>query len=201
MSAAIKRYSVDEYLAFERDSPTKHEYFDGEVFAMAGATVPHNLVASNALRNLGNALVDRPCIVLGSDTRVVCPTGLRTYPDVVAVCGPPQYEDGRRDNLLNPIVIVEVLSPSTERYDRGKKFEHYRTISSLREYVLIASDRKSIDHFARQDAGTQWLLTSFSGEQDVVNFPALEVGIPIAEIYAKVEFLPEPSPHEQNGEP
>lgn len=201
MSAAIKRYSVDEYLAFERDSPTKHEYFDGEIFAMAGATESHNLIASNLIRELGNALKERPCRVYCSDMRIACPTGLRTYPDVAAVCGKRQFEDERRDTLLDPIVIVEVLSPSTERYDRGKKFEHYRTIPSLREYVLIASDRKSIDHFARQDAGTQWLLTSFSGEQDVVNFPALEVGIPIAEIYAKVEFLPEPSPHEQNGEP
>ena len=200
MSAAVKRYSVEDYLAFERASPTKHEFFDGEVFAMGGATIPHNQVAANTLRRLGNALDDGPCFVVGSDTRIVCATGLRTYPDVVAICGPPQYEDGRRDTVLNPIVIAEVLSPSTERYDRGKKFEHYRSIPSLREYVLIASDHMSVDHFARQDDGAQWLLTSYSGEQAIVDFPALGVSVPMREIYSKVELLPEPSPFEQHGD-
>jgi Uma2 family endonuclease len=201
MSAAIKRYTVAEYLAFERASPVKHEYFDGEVFAMAGATAPHNLIAGNAYRRLGNALEAKPCLIFGSDMRVVCPTGLRTYPDISLTCGKPRYEDYRQDSLLNPLVIVEVLSPSTERYDRGKKFEHYRAISSLREYVLLASDRMSLDHFSRQDDVSQWLLTTYVDPGSVVRFPALELTIALTEFYTKVEFLPEPPPHEQNGVP
>ena len=132
--------------------------------------------------------------------RTRCPSELWTYPDVVVTGEHPQYVDSQRDTLQNPVVIVEVVRALTEAYDRGKKFEHYRTIPSLREYVLIASDHISVDHFARQDDGSQWLLTSYSDEQAVVDFPALGVSVPMREIYSKVELLPEPSPFEQNGE-
>lgn len=188
MTAAVKRLSVSEYLALERASPIRHEYFDGEVFAMAGATEPHNLVASNVLRKLGNLLEDRPCRVYGSDMRIVCPTGLRTYPDVSAVCGPPQLEDEHRDTLLNPVLLVEVLSPSTERYDRGRKFKNYQTIESLREYVLVSSDEMRVEHFARQSDADQWLLTTYADPSGVVRLTGLDVAIPLAEIYAKVEL-------------
>jgi Uma2 family endonuclease len=196
---AVKRYTVDEYLAFERVSSVKHEYFDGEVFAMAGGSEPHNLLAMNVGGELRNALKDRPCRVYGSDMRVLCPTGLRTYPDVSVVCGTLQFENERRDTLLNPVVILEVLSPSTERYDRGKKFEHYRTISSLREYVLIAYDGMLVEHFSRQH-DAQWLLTTYADPASAVRFSALDVTIPLSQFYTKVEFLPEPPPHEQNGD-
>lgn len=201
MSAAVKRYTVAEYLAFERASPVKHEYFDGEVFAMAGATEPHNLIAGNVVRELGNVLKDRPCRIYGSDMRILCPTGLRTYPDVAAVCGQRRFEDERRDTLLNPIVIVEVLSPSTERYDRGRKFRNYQTIPSLREYVLVSSDEMRVEHFARQDDADQWLLTTCSDPAALVRFPVLDAAIPLAEFYAKVDFLPDSPPHSGNGEP
>jgi Uma2 family endonuclease len=201
MSAAVKRYTVAEYLAFERASPVKHEYFDGEVFAMAGATAPHNYVAMNIGGELRHALKDRPCLVAGSDMRVACPTGLRTYPDVAVTCGQPRFEDDRQDTLLNPVVIVEVLSPSTERYDRGRKFKNYQSILSLREYVLVSSDEMRVEHFARQDDADHWLLTTYSNPQVAVHFPVLNVAIPLAEIYAEVEFLPETPAHEGNGEP
>lgn len=200
MSAAVKRYSVDEYLRFERASLTRHEYRDGYIVAVPGGNEAHSLITANSCSELSAALKERRNLVLSINMRTRCPSGLWTYPDVVVTGDRVQYADAERDTLLNPVVVVEVVRALTEAYDRGMKFEHYRTIPSLREYVLIASDRVSIDHFARQDEGSQWLLTSFSGEQDVVRFPALGVGVPIADIYAKVELLPERSPH-QNGEP
>ena len=200
MSAAVKRYSVADYLAVERASPVKHEFFDGEVFAMAGGTEPHNLLAMNAGGELRSALKGRSCRVYGSDMRVLCPTGLRTYPDVSVVCGSPSFEDERRDTLLNPVVICEVLSPSTERYDRGKKFEHYRTIASLREYALIAYDGRLVEHFTRQADAAHWLLTAYSDPAAHVRFPALNCAIPLAEIYAHVELLPEAPALDEEGE-
>jgi Uma2 family endonuclease len=192
MSAAVKRYTVAEYLALERASATKHEYFDGEIFAMAGATEPHNLISGNSLTSLNQRLRDRPCRVYPSDMRVLCPSGLRTYPDVTVVCGTPQFEDGQRDTLLNPRVLIEVLSPSTETYDRGKKFENFQAIPSLREFLLICQDRPRVEHYTRQEGADEWTLKAVASLDASIHFPSLDCDIPLAEIYAKVEFAAGP---------
>lgn len=189
-SAAVKRLRPSEYLAFERASRTKHEFFDGEVFAMAGGSASHNLIAVNLAGELRNALKDGPCRVFSSDMRVLCPTGLRTYPDISVCCGEPKYEDEQQDTLLNPLVIIEVLSPTTEKYDRVKKFEHYRSIPSLREYVVVASDRQVVEHYSRQADAAHWLLTISQTPGETVRFPALGCSVEISEVYAKVQLPP-----------
>lgn len=187
MSAApaeTSRLSPQEYLARERLAGEKHQYFDGEVFAMAGASREHSLIATNVIRELSNALRTGPCDVHGSDLRVHVPaTGLYTYPDVSIAC-PPEFPDDERDTLLNPSVLVEVLSDSTEAYDRGKKFENYRSIASLRDYVLIAQDRMLIEHYTRQPNG-RWLLQEIraGGRLDL---QAVSCAIAIEEIYLRV---------------
>ena len=188
-SVAIKRYSPADYLALERASEFRHEFFDGELFRMSGGTIEHSQIAGNVIRALGNSLADSPCRVLTSDMRIKLPTGLYTYPDVSVVCDQPQYEDDHTDVLLNPLVVVEVLSPTTEAYDRGKKFRHYQTCPSLREYVLIAQDRSAVDHYLRQPTG-QWLLTTFESLDATMPLPSLGVGLRLSEIYSKVEFPP-----------
>src|SRR5688572_21846950 len=134
MMVAVKkvRATEEEYLMKERPSPVKHEFLRGETYAMAGASAAHNLIASNTLRALGNQLQARPCMVLGSDQRVHVPTtGLYTYPDVTVICGQLRFHEKDPHSLINPLLIVEVLSDTTEDYDRGAKFSHYRTIPSL----------------------------------------------------------------------
>jgi Uma2 family endonuclease len=199
--SARRRLSVDEYLDIERAAETKSEFYDGEMFAMAGASEPHNLISLNIGAELRAALRQRGCRVYPSDMRVKCPTGLYTYPDVTVVCSEPRFEGSKRDNLLNPLVIVEVLSPSTEAYDRGKKFEHYRTIPSLQAYVLVASDRRSVEHFARQDQGG-WLLSE--PIDGTIAISALDCALSLDEIYDLVE-LPaddaEAAPSDEPGPP
>jgi len=156
---------------------------------MAGASREHNYIAGDLFGELRSQLRGRNCKLFMSDMRVrVRPTGLYTYPDVVVVCGRPRFDDSQVDVLLNPTVIFEVLSPSTEAYDRGAKFAHYRYLDSLKEYILVAQDRMQVDHFAR--VGHQWLLTAYSRPEEILQLPALECAIPLAEIYAQVE-LPE----------
>ncbi len=186
-SFATKRYTVDEYLAIEMHGEIKHEYFDGEIFDMAGAKASQNVAAGNLIAALHAAARKRGCLVMPSDMMVWCPTGLRTYPDVSVVCDKPRYESDKEVTLLNPLVIVEVLSESTAAYDRGKKFDHYKTIESLIEYVLVTQDEAHVDHFARQPGG-KWLLSSASKLTDVIDLPILECSIPLAEIYANVTF-------------
>lgn len=180
--------SPNEYLATERRSVTRSEYLDGEVFAMAGASRWHNLLVTNLTRELSQQLKARPCEVYSTDGRVYIPaTGLYTYPDVVVVCGEPRFQDGEMDTLLNPILIVEVLSPNTEAYDRGEKFEHYQTIESLAEYVLVAQDRPRIDQYVRQDGG-HWLLTAASSLEASLALPSIQCQLSLAEVYDKVDF-------------
>ena len=190
-TSALKRYTVEEYLAFERNSNTKHEYYDGEIFAMTGASLAHNLVTGNIVTALNNLLRDRRCLVFPSDMRVYSPSGLYTYPDVSVICGPPEHQDERTDTVLNPLVLFEVASPSTEAYDRGRKFGHYRSIPSLKEYVLVAQDRPTIDHFARQDGTDQWLMTSYSDLEQKLKLPAIDGELALSDLFAKVEFPPE----------
>jgi Uma2 family endonuclease len=192
-TSAIKRLSVDEYLALDRASDVKHEFYDGELFAMAGASEQHNLIVGNLVGELRNALKSRRCRVYPSDMRVLCPTGLRTYPDVSVVCAEPEFEDERRETLLNPLSIIEVLSQSTEAYDRGRKFRHYQTIESLQEYVLVAQDRHQIDYFLRQRNSEQWLFTTVDDVNTAVALTAIACEVPLVEVYANVMLQDKPA--------
>lgn len=195
-SAATKiRFTPQEYLALERKSETRNEYYNGEIFAMAGASREHNLTVANLLRDIGNQLEDRPCESYPSDMRVfIEATGLYTYPDVSVVCGEPRFQDREVDTLLNPTVIVEVLSPSTEAYDRGDKFRHYRRIDSLREFVLISQDRMMVERYTRQ--GKDWVLSDMTDPDQVLKLESIGCQIPLGRIYAKIKF-PEPGAAEE----
>jgi Uma2 family endonuclease len=191
--------SPQEYLARERKAEYKSEYLRGEIFAMSGVSREHNLIAGNVFGEIRRQFRGRACEVYMSDVRVkVEDSGLYTYPDVVAVCEEPQFEDDEVDTLLNPTLIVEVLSKSTEGYDRGAKFEHYRKLTSLREYVLIAQDKPHVEHFIRQEGG-MWLLWETGDLEVVVRLPAVKAELTVAEIYEKVVF---PVPDQTgNGQP
>ena len=189
MSSAARSTHItpERYLELEERSEVKHEYYRGELFAMAGATREHILIVTNTSRMLGNQLEDRPCEVYQSEMRVrVDATGLYTYPDVVVVCGPPRFTSAKKTTLLNPTVAVEVLSPSTELYDRTTKKDHYQRIASLREYVLVSQDRVRVDHLALEDG--KWIATSWTDLGDVVRLDSIDCVLPLAKIYAKVEF-------------
>jgi len=182
------RITPEEYLAQERAAERKSEYFDGEVFAMAGASPAHALIVTNVVAELRDKLRSRDCTVYSSDLRVkVGATGLYTYPDVVVVCGEPQFDDEQEDTLLNPNVIVEVLSKSTQDYDRGGKFEQYRTIDSFAEYVLIGQDKPHVEHFARQPDG-RWILTETNRLGDQIELPSISARLALADVYEKVKF-------------
>lgn len=194
MSTAEKRrLTPAEYLAIEVASEGRHEFHDGEMFAMNGGSYWHNLVKDNLARALGNRLSGRGCTVLTSDQRVkVDATGLYTYPDVVVFCGKPVFEDGVHYSAVNPLVLAEVLSDSTEKYDRGVKFGHYRQLASVEEYLVLAQDRVCVERYRRQTAGDpgSWLLTAVTDPAGTVDFESLGVAVPVAEIYAGVEFPP-----------
>lgn len=180
-------YSPTEYLALERKAERKSEYLSGEIFAMSGASEGHNLIAGNVFAALHAQLRGRPCRVYVSDMRVkVSPTGLYTYPDVVALCGKPVFDDEQKDTLLNPTVIIEVLSPSTEAYDRGDKFAHYRRLESLAEYVLISQEKFRVELYVRQP-DNQWLLSEAGDLQDTVRLPSVACELVLAEVYENVE--------------
>jgi Uma2 family endonuclease len=178
----------EEYLARERRAETKSEYLRGEMFAMTGASREHNLIAGNVSRQLGQQFRKRRCEVYQGDMRVkVSSTGLYTYPDVAVVCGEPEFEDRQVDTLLNPKVLVEVLSPSTADYDRGGKFTHYRSLPSLAEYVLISQDRPLVEHYVRQGEDA-WVLTEQRSLQQVLELSSIDCRLPLSEIYLKVDF-------------
>jgi Uma2 family endonuclease len=192
MSASPQRLlSPEEYLAFERSVPTKHAYFRGEMFAMGGASTEHNQLTFNLAGLLYSLLKDRPCQAYVNDMRVkVSASGLYTYPDVVITCDTPRFEDKEFDTLLNPQVIIEVLSDSTEKYDRGKKFEQYQQIDSLREYLLVSHGYPSIDQHLRGDDGV-WTLRQVRGLDGTVELPTVACQLRLADVYAKVAFPPE----------
>jgi len=176
----------EQYLEIEREAEYKSEYYQGEMFAMAGAQEAHNLLVANLVAGLHQQLRSRPCRVYPSDMRVrVSATGLYTYPDVVVVCGEPRFLDEQQDTLLNPSLVVEVLSPSTEAYDRGRKSEHYRLIESLGEYLLVASDRLHADLYTRQPDG-RWLLTSAGRLEDSLDLESAGCRLALVDLYEKV---------------
>ena len=186
-TAAQAHLTPEEYLVQERKAGTKSEYLNGQIYAMAGASREHNLITINISSGFHVQLADQPCETYVNDMRLkISPTGLYTYPDVVVVCDEPRFEDTDLDTLLNPIVLVEVLSPSTEAYDRGEKFAHYRQLESLQEYLLVAQDRARVEHYLRQ--GVQWLLTEFSNLDDILYFTSISCTLSLREIYAKIIF-------------
>ena len=188
------RITQQEYLYIERKATNRSEYFAGEMFAMAGASRQHNRIVTNVVVGLDNQLKDRPCNVYSSDMRVkVSNTELYTYPDVVVTCGEEKFVDEHKDNLLNPLLIVEVLSDSTEAYDRSKKFEHYRQIDSFSEYLLIAQNVCRVEQYFRQD-NTQWLYTEIRKLEDIVKLYSVDCELTLKNIYAKVQFCPLPQP-------
>ncbi len=187
---AAPRINEDEYIASERASERKHELINGVVVAMAGASPRHNAIVGNIVRALGNALANERCLVFPSDMRVhASATGLYTYPDVSVACDDLRFHPKFGDTLLNPRVIFEVLSESTEAYDRGAKFAHYQSIASLEEYVLVSQHEAKIEHYRRLDTG-QWILTTYKGEAAVASLPALGCDLPLAEVYDKLDLLP-----------
>ena len=189
MTAQPKPFISEEaYLTFERASPGRHEYYRGVIYAMTGGKEPHNLIAGNALASFHVQLRRKPCRVYQSDMRVkILQTGLNTYPDVVVVCGQPQFTDTIHDTIINPVVIVEVLSASTERYDRGMKFQHYQAIPTLQDYLLIAQDQYRIEHFSRQE-NDRWLLRSAIGIDAQVAITSIECVLTLADVYEKVDL-------------
>jgi Uma2 family endonuclease len=188
MSVQAKQLiSVEEYLAMERATPEKHEYLDGEVFAMGGASYNHTLITINVVAGLHMQLRKSDCTVHANDLRVkVSPIGLYTYPDVVVVCGEPQFDDQMKDTLTNPMLIVEVLSETTKSYDRGDKFAHYRSLPSFMEYVLIARDRPHIEHFLREPK--RWTLYEIDGMEDTIELPSIGCILSLAGVYDKVRL-------------
>lgn len=192
MPVTKTRHSVSEYLRMERDSLEKHEFDDGEILAMAGATPKHVRIASNLIGELHSRLKSKPCQPYGSDLRIAMMPGRRhAYPDISIICGPLDFDpaDERRETATNARAIVEVLSPSTERYDRTRKFDAYRRMETFQEYVLVAQDIPRIETFFRQADGT-WAFDAFSGIEAVTKLRSIEVNLPLAEVYAGVEFPP-----------
>ncbi len=191
MQTATKQLmTVPEYLEFERASDAKHEFLDGEVFSMAGGTEMHSLLAGNLIRELGNRLKGRPCRVHTSDLRLkIEATGYHAYPDVQVVCGGARFADDHRDVLLNPRLIIEVLSPSTSSWDRGGKFWHYRHVPSFEEYILVSQDAWLIEHHTRQPNGG-WLLETVSGPDGFLRLSSIATEIPLTDIYGGTNLPP-----------
>jgi Uma2 family endonuclease len=178
----------EQYLELERKAEYKSEYLNGEMFAMAGAREAHNLLIANLMFELMGQLRPRRCRVYPSEMRVrVTPGGLYTYPDVTALCSEPRFTDEQRDTLLNPQLIIEVLSPSTEAYDRGRKFDMYKALESLREYVLVASDRVHVDLYSRQSDG-RWLLSSADQPADSLAIESVGAQLGLSSVYENVDL-------------
>lgn len=178
-----------EYLMFERTSTIKHEYYHGHIYAMTGAKEAHNIIAGNTIATLHGQVRHKPCRIYPSDMRVkVLETGLNTYPDITILCGQPHFTDTVHDTVTNPIVIIEILSPSTERYDRGLKFKNYRTISTLMDYILIAQDQPHIENYARQEDG-RWALQEAVGKEASLLITSIECVLRLEDIYEKVDFV------------
>jgi Uma2 family endonuclease len=194
MPAEKRRYTVQEYLSFERESPERHEYHDGEIFVMTGGSINHSLIVANVISGLHSRLMGNPCRVYDANLRLRIPRKvLYTYPDVTVICGQPKVDpdDSAGHTVINPRLLVEVLSPSTEGYDRGEKFDRYRELESLQEYVLVSQLVPRVEVFFRQQSGN-WLFMPVSGVENSARLNSLEIDLPLGEVYAGVEFPAEP---------
>lgn len=189
MSTAARkvRCTPEEYLVLERRAEFRHEYRDGIITAVAGTSKEHIRIVVNLAREIDTQLLERPCEVYVTDLRLaVMNADLYTYPDLAAVCGEPRFLDDQFDTLLNPNVLIEVLSPSTQAYDRGEKFERYKQIESLREYVLVAQDRVHVERFERR--GDEWILTEYDQIDDTLRLESIGCEVPLRRIYLKVNL-------------
>lgn len=183
----IRRISPEEYLALERQAERKSEFYDGEIFAMAGASRKHNLIALNVAAELRQQLKDKPCEVYPSEIRTRVPNGPYVYPDVVVVCSEPQFEDNGLDTLTNPLVVIEVLSETTADFDRGTKFRYYRRIESLREYIVIDQAEPFVERHSR-GADNVWRLDERTGLAAALTVESLGCTLSLSDIYLKVSF-------------
>jgi Uma2 family endonuclease len=187
----VARLTPSEYLAIERAAAFKSEFHDGQMYAMTPGPARHSLIATNVTAEFGNKLRGKKCVPYNADLRILVErTGLFTYPDLSVICGPLQSGIGD-DTVTNPTLLVEVLSPSTEAYDRGQKFLQYRQIPSLREYLLVSQHEPLLELFVRQD-NNLWSLREAAGLDARLEIPSLEITVSLAEIYANVDFLPQP---------
>jgi len=185
--------SPEDYLALERQAEYKSEYFDGVVYAMSGASFKHNIIVANLIIELGQQLRGKPCRVLPSDIKVRMPDSRKFfYPDVSVVCGEPQFHDQRNDVLLNPVVIIEVLSESTAAFDRGDKFQAYQQMESLKEYLLISQDKRVVEHYVRQTREL-WNYTATVGLESSLSLPSIECTLRLEAVYDKVTENDEPT--------
>ena len=201
-------YTVEEYLALERESEERHEYLDGQIYAMAGESEEHGDICVNLVRIISTQLLGTPCRVWSKDTKVLSgpapkspqsTKGLFSYPDLVVVCGERQYHDQHRDVLLNPKVIIEVLSPSTEAFDRGEKFRGYRTyLDSLTDYILVSQSMPLIEHYRRQPHD-EWTLAAVSQLEGSLRLASIDCTLRLAEVYDRVTF-PAETPEDSDGE-
>lgn len=188
-------YTIEQYAAMEETATYKSEFLAGRIYAMSGGTPNHSLIAGNIIRELGTLLRRGPCQVYTSDLRVsIMPLDVETYPDVTIVCGEPHVNPFDKNSIINPSVIFEVLSPSTERYDRGEKWEHYQRLDALQEYLLVSQHKPKIEQYIRQDNGT-WIFTAAEG----LNAAVMVRGVPLAlaEVYDKITFLEAETQREQ----
>ena len=187
MQAIKTLISREDYLKLEEVSPEKHEFYQGQVFAMAGGTFQHARIGLNVTTELAVRLRGKPCQPMNSDMRITTPSGLNTYPDASVYCGQPELTDSNK-TLLNPVLIVEVLSPSTRSYDRGDKFHHYRSIPSLRDYLLIDSETVLVEHYQRVGA-YEWNLHEYRQLTDILNLDSIKESLVVSVFYEGVEWL------------
>lgn len=188
LAEALKRLTPEDYLKMEETSEIKHEYYQGELFALAGGSYNHNVIAGNFFACMHTAFRKKACSVFNSDMRVlVKQNSLYTYPDVSALCGEIQFAGKRNDTITNPALIIEVLSEATKNYDRGQKFELYRALPSLKEYILIHQDHIYIEQFVKQTSG-KWLLSDIKEADEVLHLESVGEMLPLQDVYSKVEW-------------
>jgi len=180
-----RAYSRDDYYRIEVSSPLHHEFYAGEIFAMAGGSLAHNHISANVLARLRSSLAAGPCSAFGSDLRLSTPAGLLTYPDVMVICGAIELVPGRDDEVLNPVLLVEVLSDATRRYDRGEKFEFYKSIPTFREYLLIEPKSLHVEHHSRDESGA-WSSETYTAIAQEAALHSVPVVLPVDEIYRRV---------------
>ena len=187
IAAADTYITPEAYLASERRAKYKSEYIHGEILAMSGASRAHNIITVDMTTELNLQLRPRGCEIYSGDMRVrTSRTGSYFYPDIVVVCDKPRFEDNVFDTLLNPILVVEVLSPSTEAYDRGEKFAHYQELASLQEYILVSQDKIQVDHYRLMKM--QWVRQTFHAPEDMLLLNSIECKLPLQDIYTRVTF-------------
>ena len=183
------KYTIEEYLQLEEASDEKHEYYQGEIFPMAGAKVPHNIISVNLIKLLGQKLKGKSCEPFNSDQRIYIPqNSLFTYPDISIICGEIVTLNNDDWNIINPVVIIEILSKATKNYDRGDKFKLYRDIATLKEYILIDSETISIEAFRINDGG-HWELEEYKETDNTLLIKCIQVSIPVAEIYERTNLI------------